>query len=206
MRDYMPLIFSLFRPFRFLSFILLLLIISLLTLCKGSKVSDQEKKNEAEEGYDKDAEEVYEMPDEGGHEFTEINIPKFLFAPPKPSAQINLPRQIFANCLTLSDVNEILINALDNCGYERKSYFSYPNGFVLVTQLEQIDRDETPKSDQFRWSISNAPAFENGFSLVEYFRLLLNARAGYYRCFGFSPSRGFIKVLHFLISKFDGRY
>lgn len=133
----------------------------------------------------KQAESTGEAIDSAYVDISDKLIPQFPFPPPKPSTQVALPKFVFKDCENLSDVNELLSEAILKCGYERRSYFSVPNGFALVTQLEQINPDGSPKIEDFRWSITNAPNFDEGFSLRKYFDILLTAKPGHYRCFVF---------------------
>ncbi|WP_143305642.1 hypothetical protein [Chitinophaga vietnamensis] len=114
-----------------------------------------------------------------------IYIPAFPFPPPQPSATDEISRSYFATCKALSDVNARLSAALDKCGYVRKSYFSAPNGFVLVTQLEKINKDRTVKSENERWIQEED---QESFSLKNYLTRLLFANPGYYRCIVFVVS------------------
>lgn len=112
-----------------------------------------------------------------------IDLPKFPIPVPQPSAVEILPKAYFSNCKVLSDVNYKLINALNKCGYSGMSYYYVKNGFALVTQLEQINPDGTPKEDALRW----APLLLNSgeFSLTNYIKGLFYAKPGYYRCIVF---------------------
>jgi hypothetical protein len=94
-----------------------------------------------------------------------------------------LPRALFENQqpaqMDLHDVDVRLNVALTAAGYHEKSYYSVPEGFALVTRLEQINLDGTPKDPQARWSTEIPPL--RGFSLREYVRALFAARAGFFR-------------------------
>lgn len=50
-----------------------------------------------------------------------------------------MPESTFSGCKTLGEVECKLRTALDAKGYAQRSYFSAPNGFALVTQLEQYN-------------------------------------------------------------------
>ncbi len=108
-------------------------------------------------------------------------FPKFPLPPPQPSATDEIPKTYFSGSQTLSDVNKKLTSALEKCGYTRKSYFYVPNGFALVTQLEKINTDGTPKPDSERWRGDN----HREFSLKNYLKDLLYAQPGFYRCIVF---------------------
>src|SRR5688572_6309042 len=59
--------------------------------------------------------------------------PEFPLPPPQPSASDNISNSKFNNCTTISQINDTLIKAMEECGYTRRSYFYVPNGFALVT-------------------------------------------------------------------------
>lgn len=118
------------------------------------------------------------------------NYPRFPLPPPKASTTDNIPSSFFQNCLTIGDVDKKLSQALDKCGYLRKSYFYVPNGFALVTQFEAINKDGSPKQGTERWVASGA--FKNNFSISEYFKRLLYAKKGYYRTIVFIFSEDYI--------------
>ena len=110
------------------------------------------------------------------------DIPAFPLPPPQPSATDEIPPTYFERSKSLDDVNNILTKALDKCGYLRKSYFYVPDGFALVTQLEKINLDGSPKGDDERWV---AETQVGSFSLKDYFKRLLKANPGFYRCIVF---------------------
>jgi len=123
-------------------------------------------------------------------------LPEFPWPPPLPSAKIEIPTLAFSSCKNLSDVNDILSNALSENGYDDKAYFLVPasskNGFALATQLEQIDKDGVPKKDPNRW---NSEIIDNEFSFSEYISALFFPNPGYFRIIvfivtdiSFSPS------------------
>jgi len=83
--------------------------------------------------------------------------------------------------LTESDIDRKLSAALDNdkCRYFERSYYGVPDGFALVTRLEQINSDGTSKEIPDRWSTEIGPLRK--FSLKPYLDALFRARTGYYR-------------------------
>lgn len=109
-------------------------------------------------------------------------IPEFPFPPPAPSATDELPRSFFSSCTTLDDINVQLSNSLYQCGYISKRYFHVPNGFALVTQLERINADGSPRLQE-RWNIQAAK--DKVFSIRDYFESLFYANPGSYRCIVF---------------------
>ena len=80
---------------------------------------------------------------------------------------------------TLADVDTALSEALDATGYYEKAYFTVPDGFALVTRLEQIEPDGRPKPLPDRWSVRLEPL--KRFTLAAYLQALFSAREGQYR-------------------------
>jgi len=106
-------------------------------------------------------------------------IPDFPWPPPEASAMANLPTQFFAQAHYLRDVESKLSEALSSCEYAQTSYYAVPGGFGLVTRIEQINTDGTPKAPPNRWATATAPPAH--FSLSEYMKALLTANAGRFR-------------------------
>lgn len=110
-------------------------------------------------------------------------IPQFPWPPPAASAEDTIPRSFLLKTsgknVVLRDVDQRLVAALDACGYVDKSYYAVPDGFALVTQLEQINRDGTPKGPPERWSAKVDPL--STFSLSDYIDALFTANPGRYR-------------------------
>jgi hypothetical protein len=79
----------------------------------------------------------------------------------------------------LGDANTIIRNAItsSNCNYDDIGYYSIPNGFVLVTKVEEINDDAT--------SVTGADRFTEGqydtMNILDYFF----PRKGYFRVFAF---------------------
>ena len=116
-----------------------------------------------------------------------INTPSFSWPPPHASATTVLPRDILVKNnkkKTLSHINHILSKALEANGYNDKSYYSAPEGFVLVTKLEQINADGSPKDPPARWLIDVPPL--TSFSLESYMKALFSAKIGYFRLLVFT--------------------
>jgi hypothetical protein len=83
---------------------------------------------------------------------------------------------------TLGDINRHLVTALDGAGYREKGWYSVPGGFALVTRIEQIRGDGSPKPGSARWSTE--PRF-GAFSVNEYLHALLTATPGLFRVIAF---------------------
>lgn len=112
--------------------------------------------------------------------------PRFPWPPPKASATEVVPRRaltIQSPRTRLSDVDLRLTGALEANGYFESSYYSVPDGFALVTKMEQIRADGAPESEPGRWSLE-VPRL-NGFSLSAYLQALFTARPGRYRVIAF---------------------
>lgn len=112
-------------------------------------------------------------------------IPRF-WPPPKASAQINLRREWIVpreSEATLKEVAQKLEQAFDSAGYVERSYYSVPQGFALISRLEQIRRDGTPKEESERWSVKTPT--RKIFSLRDYVKALFGAQQGYYRIIAF---------------------
>lgn len=111
------------------------------------------------------------------------SIPEFPWPPPQASASMILPPTLLVNTILetthIRAVDSILSNTLEECGYMEKSYYAVPDGFALVTRLEQIYPDGTPKEEPERWNIEVSPL--RSFSLKEYLRALFTANPGYFR-------------------------
>ncbi|OLA98120.1 MAG: hypothetical protein AUH19_01525 [Verrucomicrobia bacterium 13_2_20CM_55_10] len=108
-------------------------------------------------------------------------MPAFPWPPPAASAETMIPDRWLSTGggADLSNVAVILESALRAAKYPKWSYSSVPNGFALVSQMEQIKEDGTPSPEAARWS-TDLPAVAN-MTLMEFVRALVNAQPGYYR-------------------------
>jgi hypothetical protein len=107
-------------------------------------------------------------------------MPEFHWPPPKASAWDLIPNELVtggAPSPTFAAVEQRLGRALDAAGYHQRSFFTVPNGFALVTQLERIEPNGSPSGAR-RWMMAEASA---DFSLESYFKRLLYADPGRYR-------------------------
>ena len=121
----------------------------------------------------------------------ELNVnkaaqPKFPWPPPQASALSVLPRSLFVknNGNSLPKLNQIniqLSEALNQCKYQEKRYYAVPNGFALVTKLEQIDNEGRPKEPRWCTKISAL----KDFTLSSYITALMTAPYGYFRVIAF---------------------
>ena len=126
---------------------------------------------------------VTAQPSTGAGGPTRDEIPQFPWPPPRASAMALLPRSFLtapgSPPVLLADVSARLVTALDQCGYSEHSFYAVPDGFALVTQLEQINPDGTPKQPPARWAADVPPL--RSFSLSDYLKALFTANPGHYR-------------------------
>jgi hypothetical protein len=112
-----------------------------------------------------------------------LSIPRFPWPPPQCAQRQTINENLIYGNQKLSDVDTRLRRALAAHGYDHSSYFQVPNGFAIVTQLEQFNSDGTPKSGNNRWT--DYPVQENFDGLWNYFKSLVMPSAGYFRVFVF---------------------
>jgi hypothetical protein len=109
-------------------------------------------------------------------------FPQFPLPVPEPSAQADL-RSSFAGSTTMSDVDRKLRRALDAAGYATRRYLYVPDGFAIVTRMEQFNANGTCKSEASRWS-SKVARCEN-FTTSCYQKTLSTVEPGLFRVFVF---------------------
>lgn len=113
-----------------------------------------------------------------------LTLPGFPWPPPSCNARFELPEHSFAGSKTLGDVERKLRLALDAKGYAQRSYFSVPNGFALVTQLEQYNSENgSVRNDRTRWL--DYPAKDNFAGVMDYLKSLVMPQKGHFRLFVF---------------------
>jgi len=109
--------------------------------------------------------------------------PMFPWPPPQASAFAIIPSQFSRKSInegvTLYDLERKIYHALDSSGYVEQSYYAVPGGFAIVTRLEQINPDGTPKEIPDRWATKVGPL--RRFSLRAYLKALFTDNLGYYR-------------------------
>jgi len=108
-------------------------------------------------------------------------MPAFPWPPPQASAKTMIPHNWLPTRgqAELGHVADNLEGALRAAKYEEWSYSSVPNGFALVTQMEQIKFDGTPSPERARWS-TDLPSVAD-MTWLEFIKALANAQQGYYR-------------------------
>ncbi len=113
-----------------------------------------------------------------------LPIPRFHFPPPECSAREVLDKKLFANNSTLADVDEQLKAALYGKGYDQRAYYSVPNGFAVVTQMEQFDKTSgMSKAASVRWV--DYPVQEDFDGFWAYCKSLVMPASGFFRVMAF---------------------
>lgn len=112
-------------------------------------------------------------------------IPEFPWPPPTPSAIADLTLGVRpGDSLSLGNIDSKITFALNKGGYDEFSYFGVPNGFAIVTRIEQINPYGIPEYSN-RWVSELSPISLKNFSINKYFEALFSAPRGYYRIFVF---------------------
>jgi len=103
-----------------------------------------------------------------------IEYPRFPFPPPMATATQSISPNIFKNHLTYGDVKETIVECLDESGYvsSKRQYYAVPNGFALVTRLEKINEDGSPRAGAERWEAQVKSTFKE-FSILDYLKALV---------------------------------
>lgn len=113
----------------------------------------------------------------------EKDFPTFPWPPPQASAEVVIPDEFLRNAPgdtpPVSDVEKKLRDALAANGYAERSYYAVPNGFAMVTRLEQIFEDGRSKDAPERWAVDVSPLRQ--FTLDTYLKALFTSNPGYYR-------------------------
>jgi hypothetical protein len=102
---------------------------------------------------------------------------------PPCCSSLPLSRQYFSQASRLGDVAGKLEMALKSRGYYYRKFMSVPNGFALVTQMEQYRSDFTCWPDEKRWS--TVPVHESFKGFVNYISRLVYGEKALYRVFVF---------------------
>ena len=105
-------------------------------------------------------------------------IPLFPWPPPAPSAMTRL-RVETLHPSSLGFVADYLENELTVRGYDQQAWFGVPDGFALVTRLEQTDERGRPLTGLARWSADAIRLRE--FSITAILESLFSQPKGYFR-------------------------
>ncbi len=96
------------------------------------------------------------------------------------------PLENLKGCTKVKDLDKVLVNTLQKLGYEQLSYYSAPNGFALLTPVEQIDRNAAPLTGKERWQ--DYPSVGSFSGIFDYLSSLVLPKKGYFRLFVFLVS------------------
>lgn len=128
-----------------------------------------------------------------------LPLPRFPWPPPKSSGEYSLPQTLFQKCNTLRDIDARFSNAMDEKGYSQRSYFYVPNGFAVITQLEQFSQNGLSKSDNARWV--DYPVQENFGGVIDYLKSIILPCKGNFRVFAFIVTDAPFPKKDYVISK-----
>jgi hypothetical protein len=118
-------------------------------------------------------------------------LPLFPWPPPQASATEVIPSplvEVESGRTRLRDVDRRITAALEQNGYYESSYYAVTKGFALVTKMEQIESDGTPKEGPQRWVL--VPQRPEKFTLARYITALFGATPGHYRTIVFIVTPG----------------
>jgi len=110
-------------------------------------------------------------------------LPEFPWPPPEASASYVLPTSLLAHHATIKDVVDAVLSALERNDYVEHSLFTagpQAEGVALVTRLERINEDGSPRPDGDRWPMNYAVA-RASFDLATFLRGLFFVDPGHYR-------------------------
>lgn len=109
---------------------------------------------------------------------------QFKFPPPPCCSPREIPKALFKSSKKLGDIAYKLSASLENNGYLSRTYLSVPNGFALVTSMEQFNNsDYTSRADNNRFT--DKPVGENFKGYLDYFMRLLFPQKANFRTFVF---------------------
>jgi hypothetical protein len=115
------------------------------------------------------------------------DIPTF-WPLPQASATARIESQIFNRAgvaVNLEEVSLRLEGAFNHAGYSDKSWYAIPNGFALVSRIEQFSEDGTPVYGRYRWIADKVAPYEIP-GWTAYIRALFRAKQGHYRVIAFA--------------------
>lgn len=104
--------------------------------------------------------------------------------PPAPSATMVLPRSLISGTVELPSLAETarrLEVALEAAGYLEFRYYEIPGGFALLTRLERINSDGTPRAGDARWDLGS----HSNYSLRDLIMGVFFGNPGRYRIIAF---------------------
>jgi hypothetical protein len=120
--------------------------------------------------------------------FVTDEIPQFQWPPPRPSAMVVVPNTVLlhgTDIRTLGSVAASLESVFEKTGYSERSFYSVPDGFALVSRMEQITVNGESRPGSDRWSTDMTP---HVFSLRSYLSTLFTSSPCRYRVIAFIVS------------------
>ena len=161
-------------------------VLGILPTSYPSVISLDERKDAVKSGWLR-AEKLLNIKKSGNYE-NDPNAEAFLraqfpFPPPPCCSPREIPRRAFATSKKLGDIATKISAVLEKQGYLYRNYLSVPNGFALVTQMEQYKADYSIRNDANRWA--NAPISESFIGFMDYFKRLIMPSKAHYRTFVF---------------------
>ena len=155
------------------------------------EVTFDERRAAVTEGFDRAerAIQIKSLPFDTDPKLEGLTLPSFPWPPPSCNARFELPETSFTGFKTLGDAERKIRMALDAKGYAQRSYFSVPNGFALVTQLEQYNgEDASVRNDRTRWL--DYPKKDNFSGVMDYLKSVVMPQKGHFRLFVFVVTDG----------------
>ncbi|MEM6264045.1 MAG: hypothetical protein AAGI38_16140, partial [Bacteroidota bacterium] len=125
----------------------------------------------------------------------------FPFPPPKASATLPEIPITLKTGGNFGQVEAQLKRSFQSCGYEELKYYAIPNGFAVVTGIEQIEPTGKPLPLPDRWSNKTKFTFEK--SLAGIFEALFTSKEGFFRIIVFAFTSSDISTTRERISKKD---
>jgi hypothetical protein len=115
------------------------------------------------------------------------SLPPFPWPPPVASDRIKIPITLGGPGLKkLGEVDTKILAALTQLGYVQRAHYWIPNGYVLITRVEQIGKDGVAKPEPYRFS-DQLPSPD---SVTSYLGGLFTSRPGYFRIIAFVITKG----------------
>lgn len=111
-----------------------------------------------------------------------IEYPRFPFPPPMATATQIISPKIFANHRTYGEIDKTIGECLNESGYvsSKRQYYAIPNGYALVTRLEKINKDGSPRLGEERWEAQVKSTFKE-FSVLDYLKALVMGEEANFR-------------------------
>lgn len=114
-----------------------------------------------------------------------VHIRPFPWPPPRCAERYTILKDFKSRFATLSAVDQWICSALDNQGYGSRSYYSLPNGFALVTRMEQFNKENGQcLSEAKRWV--DYPLDDKDGGIIDYLSSIILPRKGFFRVFVFA--------------------